>query len=83
MMIEQFSVLIGVVFTEINKWDKLHKTTQIHTYTNVVKNGENWGCLVSQSVKCPTLDFGSDHDLHGHELEPLLKGLKILSRNLI
>ena len=28
------------------------------------------GCLVAQSVKHPTLDFGSGHDLTVHDLEP-------------
>ena len=28
------------------------------------------GTWVDQSVKCPTLDFGSGHDLMVHEIEP-------------
>ena len=31
---------------------------------------ENWGDWVAQSVKQPTLDFGSGHDLMVHEFEP-------------
>ena len=30
---------------------------------------EMWGTLVAQSVACLTLDFGSDLDLMGHEIE--------------
>ena len=29
-----------------------------------------WGVWVAQSVMCPTLDFGSGHDLTVHETEP-------------
>ena len=28
------------------------------------------GTWMAQSVKCLTLDFGSGHDLRGHEIEP-------------
>ena len=28
------------------------------------------GAWVAQSVKCPTLDFGSSHDLTVHEIKP-------------
>ena len=30
------------------------------------------GAKVAQSVECPTLGFGSDHDLMVREFEPLL-----------
>ena len=29
-----------------------------------------WGAWVAQSVECPTLDFGSGHDLEVHGIEP-------------
>ena len=32
-----------------------------------------WGALVAQSVKHPTLDFGSCHDLLVREFEPLVR----------
>ena len=32
--------------------------------------GGPWG---AQSVKCPTLDFGSGHDLTVHEMEPHIR----------
>ena len=28
---------------------------------------------MTQSVKCPTLDFGSGHDLMVHEMEPCIR----------
>ena len=34
--------------------------------------GDAW---VAQSVKCPTLDFGSDHDLMVSEMEPRVGAL--------
>ena len=33
---------------------------------------EERGAWVAQSVKCLTLDFSSDHDLTGHEIELLI-----------
>ena len=33
----------------------------------------HWGTWGAQSVKCPTFDFGSGHDLTVHELEPLVR----------
>ena len=32
--------------------------------------GLSWGTWVAQSVKCPTLGFGSGHDLMIHEFKP-------------
>ena len=31
-----------------------------------------WGAWVALSVKCPTLDFGSGHDLTGVRSSPML-----------
>ena len=34
---------------------------------------QGWGgAWVAQLVKCPTLDFGSGHDLRVHEIEPCI-----------
>ena len=35
-----------------------------------IKKKHPWGTWVAQSVKCPTLDFDSDHDLTICEFEP-------------
>ena len=32
--------------------------------------GKYWGAWVAQSVKLPTLDFGSGHDIRVHEITP-------------
>ena len=39
------------------------------------KNHFYGGAWVAQSVKQPTLDFGSGHDLTVHEIEPCFLGL--------
>ena len=31
-----------------------------------------WGTWVAQLAKCPTLGFGSDHDLKVHDFEPCI-----------
>ena len=35
-----------------------------------VRKSHQWGIWVARSVKNPTLDFSSDHDLTVHEIEP-------------
>ena len=37
---------------------------------SVSKTNTLWGTCVAQSVKRPTLDFGSGHDLLVHEFKP-------------
>jgi len=42
---------------------------------SMIKNKKYWhpqGAWVAQSVKCPTLDFGSGHDLRVGRLSPIL-----------
>ena len=35
-----------------------------------IKKTNSWGAWLAQSVKCLTLDFGSDHDLRVVRLSP-------------
>ena len=41
--------------------------------TGKFKRHYTWGAWVAQSVKCPTLDFGSGHDLTVHEFQPCIR----------
>ena len=41
-----------------------------------------WGTWVAQSVKLPTLDFGSDHDLTVRRIEPSM-GSALIARSLL
>ena len=34
--------------------------------------GKKWGTWMAQLVKCPTTDFGSDHDFRVVRLSPML-----------
>ena len=38
-----------------------------------IKKYEMWGAWVAQLVKCPTLGFGSGHDLMVHAFEPYIR----------
>ena len=53
---------------------KLQNASDIYTPNRrnwtQVKNGKFKGTWVAQSVKQPTLDFGSGHDLNGLWMEP-------------
>ena len=46
----------------VKPWGKI-----VWTFLKKLKIGGTW---VAQSVKCPTLGFGSGHDLVFHEIEP-------------
>ena len=50
----------------IRKINQLLRNNLTHPF----KNSNSWGAWVAQSVKHPTLDLGSGHDLtvHGFEL---------------
>ena len=41
-------------------------------YLEFLKNSPSWGTWLAQSVKHPTLDFGSGHDLRVMGLSPKL-----------
>ena len=42
-------------------WRRLVETSTV--FIQVLKSDTSWGAWVAQSVKRPTLDFGSGHDL--------------------
>ena len=44
------------------------KLTGLNKYKD--GNGDSWGAWMAQSVKCPTLDFVSGHDLRVLRLSP-------------
>ena len=53
--------------TLLSECDLLEKTKPLG------EKEPGWGAWVAQSVKYPTLDFGSGHDLTVHETEPCIR----------
>ena len=47
----------------------LSKLVNLLTSVSSFENGDR-GVLVARSIRCPTLDFGSGHDLTACEIEP-------------
>ena len=50
----------------------MNKTDKSLVWLTKKKGCMTWGAWVAQSVKCPTLDFSSGHDLRVHGFEPCI-----------
>ena len=50
--------------------DDLTRNIVLSCLQNCILKWKSMGWLRAQSVECPTLDFGSGHDLRVHGMEP-------------
>ena len=72
MFANRHSIKLGSLIMGNKSNPRLNFSLSGKNKTKTKKKKTSQGTWVAQSVECPTLDFGSGHDLAVREFEPLI-----------